>query len=333
MKVITDIRDIADTYRGSVAALGNFDGVHGGHKSVIAEARARASELRAPLSVVCFEPHPRQYFRLKDPPFRLSSLHGKTRLLEALGVDVLFALRFDRDLAEKSAQDFVFDDLGKKLGLVHVVVGADFRFGKGRDGDMSLLSDMGVDEGFGVSALNLVKAHKVNNDDEPLSSTKIRAALREGRVGDANALLGRPWAVDGTVMIGNQRGRTIGFPTANINLGAFLHPALGGYIFRVEILDGPHAGIYGSVGNIGVRPTFGGDNVVLEAHIFDFDGDIYDSHIYVYFVDYLRPEQKFDGIESLVAQIEHDSEIARDTLENWPEDDIRKLYVNQECCK
>ncbi len=329
MKVITDIDEIADTYRGSVAALGNFDGIHAGHKAVISEAREKARELRAPLSVICFEPHPRQFFRLTDPPFRLTSLHAKTRLLEALGVDVLFAMRFERSLAEKSAQDFVLQDLVKRLGLTHLVVGSDFRFGKGRGGDSALLSYMGKEEGFGVTALDLVKAHKVNNDQDPLSSTKIRAALRGGRVSDATKLLGRPWAIDGSVMIGNQRGRTIGFPTANIDLGAYLHPALGGYIFRVEILDGPHAGIYGSVGNIGVRPTFGGDNVVLEAHIFDFEGDIYDRHIYVYFIDYIRPEIKFDGIEGLIAQIETDSQTARETLKAWPIEDIRKLYVNQ----
>lgn len=332
MEIITDINDIPDVYRGSVAALGNFDGVHAGHKAVIAQAKARARELRAPLSVICFEPHPRQYFRLKDPPFRLSSLHAKSRLLEALGIDVLFAIRFERALAQKAAQDFVLDDLIKKLGLVHVVVGADFRFGKDRGGDTTLLSYMGSEEGLGVTALDLVRSDRMTKSQEPMSSTSIRTALREGRVRDANALLDRLWAIDGTVMIGNQRGRTIGFPTANIDLGAYLHPAFGGYIFRVEVCDGPFAGIYGAVGNIGVRPTFGGDNVVLEAHIFDFDYDIYDRHIYVYFIEYLRPEKKFDGIKDLIAQIEHDSRLARETLKNHSEGDIRKLYVNSDGC-
>ncbi|ABS62264.1 riboflavin biosynthesis protein RibF [Parvibaculum lavamentivorans DS-1] len=309
MQIIRHYEHVPPGLRGAVYALGNFDGVHLGHQQVIGKAAEVARELGAPLGVLVFEPHPQQFFFPERPFFRLTPFRAKARLLEGLGVDILAALPFDAHMAQKLAPEFVLDVLVNGLHAVHIVAGYDFRFGKGRGGDVAALSYMGEMEGFGVSIVEEVQAGGVT-----YSSTRIRELLAKGDPRGAADLLGHWWTVETHIQQGDQRGRTIGFPTANLPLGDHVQPALGVYAVKVEIEDGPHKGTYNGVANFGRRPTFDKQDVLLEVHIFDFDGDLYGVHAAISFIEYLRPEQKFDGLESLKAQIAKDSEKARTLL-------------------
>jgi len=313
MQIIRHYEQVPPGLQGGVYALGNFDGVHLGHRKVIGEAARVAGEFGVPLGVLVFEPHPQQFFFPDRPFFRLTPFRAKARLLEKLGVDILAALPFDRHMSRKLAPEFVLDVLVDGLHAVHVVAGYDFRFGKGRGGDAAALSYMGQMEGFGVSVVD-----EVRDDGAAYSSTRIRDLLAQGDPRGAAKLLGHWWSVETHVQQGDQRGRTIGFPTANLPLEDHVEPALGVYAVKVEIEDGPHKGIYDGVANVGRRPTFDKKDVLLEAHIFDFDGDIYGAHAAVSFIEYLRPEQKFDGLESLKAQIARDSDKARTVLAALP---------------
>ena len=315
MQILRHYADVPAPLQGGVYALGNFDGVHLGHQQVIGEARRVAETFGVPLGVLVFEPHPKQFFFPDEPFFRLTPFRSKARILEKLGVDILAALPFDEAMSKKLAPEFVLDVLVGGLHAVHVVAGYDFRFGKGRGGDASVLSYMGVMEGFGVSIVE-----EVRFDGEAFSSTRIRELLGRGEPRAAAKLLGRWWTVETHVRTGDQRGRTIGFPTANLALEDHVEPALGVYAVRVEIEDGPHRGVYDGVANLGRRPTFDKQDVVLEVHIFDFDGDIYGQHAAVAFIDYLRPEQKFSGLDALKAQIAKDSRQAREILAALPTD-------------
>lgn len=317
MKIIRQYTDVLPEQRGAVVALGNFDGVHLGHREVIRQAKKRADTLGVPLGVIVFEPHPREFFLRADKPFRLTSLSQKARLLENEGVDLLYVLTFDQDLAGKLAQDFIFDILVTSLGVVHVVTGYDFRFGKGRGGDVTVIGYMGQEEGYGVTVVDpvaLQAAAKPDNEDEIFSSTRVRNCLRSGRPSDAARLLGGYWTVEGTVLQGDQRGRTIGFPTANVSMDGLVEPALGVYAVKVEVLEGPDAGVYDGVANIGRRPTFDKEEILLEAHLFGFSSDLYGLRVAVSVIDYIRPEQKFDGLDALKNQIHADSQTARDLL-------------------
>lgn len=309
MQIIRHYEQVPPGLRGAVYALGNFDGVHLGHRQVIGKAAAIAREMGVPLGVLVFEPHPQQFFFPDKPFFRLTPFRAKARLLEGLGVDALAALPFDEKMSQKLAPEFVLDVLVNGLHAVHVVAGYDFRFGKGRGGDAAALSYMGEMEGFGVSIVE-----EVQDGGVTYSSTRIRELLAEGDPRGAAKLLGHWWSVETHIQKGDQRGRTIGFPTANLPLEDHVEPALGVYAVKVEIEDGPHKGVYGGVANVGRRPTFDKQDVLLEAHIFDFEGDIYGAHAAVSFIEYIRPERKFDGLESLKAQIAKDSEKAREIL-------------------
>ena len=313
MHIIRHVENAAPGHRGAVFALGNFDGVHRGHQKVIAEAAKTAGQLGVPLGVLVFEPHPRRFFAPDEPFFCLTPFRAKARLLERLGVDILAALPFDAAMAAREPADFVLDILMAGLGVSHVVVGYDFRFGKGRTGDASVLGYLGAEEGFGVTVVEAVK-----EGEEAYSSSRIRALLAEGDPKGAARLLGHWWSVETHIVQGDRRGRTIGFPTANLALENHVEPALGVYAVRIELEDGPHRGLYDGVANVGRRPTFGKDEVVLEVHIFDFDGDIYGRHAAVSFVEFLRPERKFDGLESLRAQIAADAAKARAILAASP---------------
>lgn len=315
MDILRHYSPVPRPLQGGVYALGNFDGVHRGHQMVIGEAARVAREIGAPLGVLVFEPHPRQFFFPDEPFFRLTPFRAKARLLEKLGVEILAALPFDAAMAKKLAPEFVLDVLVNGLHASHVVAGYDFRFGKGRAGDASVLAYMGGEEGFGVSIVDEVK-----HQNQPFSSTRIREKLASGDPRGAAELLGHWWTVETHVMAGDQRGRTIGFPTANLALGEHVQPALGVYAVRVEIEEGPHKGFYDGVANFGKRPTFDKKDVILEVHLFNFEGDIYDHHIAVSFIDYLRPEQKFDGLDSLKAQIAKDGDKARALLAALPRD-------------
>ncbi|MBI1238857.1 MAG: bifunctional riboflavin kinase/FAD synthetase [Alphaproteobacteria bacterium] len=308
MHVIRDWRHVPERWRGAVAAIGNFDGVHRGHQALIGRAMERAAG--RPAGAVVFEPHPVEYFKPDAPSFRLTPFDAKARLLSARGLDVLFALRFDQELATMSAENFVRDVLRGGLGLAAVVVGADFQFGKGRKGNLDLLRREGEALGLGVECVDPV----ILKDDAKVSSTLIREALKNGRPRDAARDLGHWWTVEGHVTRGDQRGRTIGFPTANLALKGTIEPALGVYAVRVTVEDEAGAKTYDGVANFGRRPTFDKKDVLLEVHLFDFAGDLYGKRIAVAFVEFVRPERKFDGLESLKTQIAADCEAARTIL-------------------
>jgi riboflavin kinase / FMN adenylyltransferase len=300
--------------RGAVVAIGNFDGVHLGHQRVIGEAGAIARGLGAPHAVLTFEPHPRSVFRPQDPPFRLTPFRTKARRIEALGVDLLFTLHFDLDFARRSAEDFVEAVLVQGLGVRHVVVGYDFVFGHQRRGDPVLLAQRGAALGFGVTIIDPVAA----TAGAIYSSTRIRDHLVAGEPREAATLLGRFWEIDGRVERGDRRGRTIGFPTANIFLDDYLRPAAGVYAVRAAVDEGGSPHWHDAVANFGTRPTFGGTDLRLEAHLFDFAGDLYGRHLRVALIDHLRPERKFPGLDALKAQIAEDAKQARQILQSLP---------------
>lgn len=312
MEIIRHPNDMPDRLRGCVAALGNFDGFHRGHQAVLGEAGRHARAMGVPLGVITTEPHPRRHFRPDEPPFRLTPFRDRARLFEGFGVDLLGCLTFDAGLAAMSPQDFVLRTLLGGFGVLHVVIGFNYRFGRGRGGDAAVLRWMGDREGFGVSVLSPI-GDSSGAADGVFSSSVIRKALREGRPRPAGDMLGHWWTLSGHVLEGDRRGRMIGFPTLNLGLGEALRPAFGVYAVRADIegLDGIRAG----VANLGQRPTFGGETELLEVHLFDTEGDFYNRHARVEFVDFLRPERKFAGLADLKAQIAKDCEAARRVLE------------------
>jgi riboflavin kinase/FMN adenylyltransferase len=271
------------------------------------EAKRRASELKRPFAALVFEPNPREFFRPKDEPFRLTTFRAKARLLSELGVEILFVLTFDAELASMSAQDFVLEVLVKELAATHVVVGKDFRFGKGRAGDVTVLGYMGEMEGFGTTVFAPIFA----DASVKISSSDIRVALKGGKPDHAARLLGHWWRIEGHVAQGDKRGRLIGYPTANLKLEHVLHPAFGIYAVRAHLPDGR---VFDGAANFGVRPMFAVESPLLEVHLFGFSGDLYGALIAVEFIAYLRPEKKFDTIEALQAQIARDCDDAKRIL-------------------
>lgn len=299
-------------WRGAVLAIGNFDGVHLGHQQVIGQARAEAEKLGAPLGVMLFDPHPQQFFAPDAPPFRLTRLVTRAALLADLGVDFTLALPFDAAMAACEAEDFINDILVAQLGVRGVCVGYDFCFGTGRKGNFAMLADYGDKLGFHAHATDAVLQP---DSTAPFSSSAIRNLLRDGEPEKAAALMGHAFAIEAPVDKGDQRGRTIGFATANMALNDYVLPKFGVYAVRAEILDGSFAGqVLDGVANLGLRPTVGTDKPRLETHLFDFDGDIYDANLRVSLVHFIRPEQKFDGLDALTAQIAKDSDKAREML-------------------
>ncbi len=309
MRIFQGIGAIEAGDRGAAAALGNFDGVHRGHQAVIDIARAEAKAAGAPLGVVTFEPHPRAFFAPDAPPFRLMNAASRAHRMERLGVERLFVLEFNGDLAGLSAEAFAEEMLAKAMGLSHVVVGADFRFGRGRAGDAELLRRLGERLGFGVTVAELI-----SGADGAFSSTAIRQALSDGRPEAAAEMLGHWHRIDGRVAHGEKRGRTLGFPTANISLEGLHLPRFGVYAVTAEVLTGLHKGVYDGAASLGVRPMFGVNAPNLETYLFDFDGDIYGEEISVALVSYLRGEVKFESLDALVAQMTRDCAEARRRL-------------------
>ena len=297
--------DAAD--RGAALALGNFDGVHRGHQQVIAGAARAAGALRAPLGVVTFEPHPRRWFQPDAAPFRLMTLAQQARALDALGVDRLHVLPFEAELAGMSDEAFARQVLHDGLGARHVAAGFDITFGAGRSGDPESLVRYGAALGFSVSTTPRIDAP----DGVKLSSSAIREALGAGDPARAAAILGRPFAVEGVVQHGDKRGRTIGFPTANIPLGDYVRPAFGVYATRSRLPDGREVP---GVANLGRRPTVDGTEERLEVWLFDFAEDLYGQTLDTDLVAFLRPEQKFAGLDALKAQIAADAKAARSLL-------------------
>ena len=312
MRLYRHIDEVKPSERGSVVALGNFDGFHRGHQVVIGEAGRLARAMGLNLTVVVTEPHPVSFFAPNAPAFRLTPFRERAQLLADFGVDQLLVLPFDQPLASKTAQDFVVDILVDGLDAKHVCVGYDYRFGKGRGGGTDVLGWMGEMEGFGLSVIKPVTVGLEGYAGEIYSSTLVRQALKAGEARKSAALLGHWWSINGRVTEGDQRGRTIGFPTANVELGESLQPRLGVYAVRVHV-EGDDS-VYMGVANIGNRPTFDKRDVLMEVHLFDFTGDLYGKHLRAELVAFLRPEQKFDGLDSLKAQIARDGRTARIVL-------------------
>lgn len=306
MKTFDRYADLALEDKGAVIALGNFDGLHRGHQAVIASAKEIADELSAPLGIGLFRPHPFRFFKADAPPFRLMSARIRAGIMPTLGVDCLYEIPFDDVLREMDDVEFVERVLHKGLGIKHVVVGDDFGFGKNRCGNVESLTRLCAERGIGVTALKPVGLHKIYGK---YGSTEIREALRLGDVFHAAHMLSRPWVVDGPVQKGAQRGRTIGFPTANLEFGDLVRPKFGVYCVELRI-DGEDAWHPG-VANTGNRPTVGGEEARLEVHIFDFDTDIYDQYVEVRFRSFIRDEKKFESFDVLKDQIKDDAEGAR----------------------
>ena len=297
--------------RGAAVAIGNFDGVHPGHQTVIHEAGLIAGDMCRPWAVLTFEPHPRAFFTPGSEPFRLTPFRSKARRIAELGADLLIVQRFDKAFSSLPAEDFVNTVLVDGLGAGHVVSGYDFVFGHKRGGNCELLLAMGAKKGFGFTAVNA----QTDSSGEAYSSTRVRERLGDADPRGAAAILGRDFEIEGRVARGEARGKSIGFPTANIPLGAYLRPALGVYAVRAAIEQENGEIWLDGVANIGVRPTFGGDGVVLEVFLFDFDDDLYGKRLRVGLVDFLRPEKKFDGVDDLKAQIAQDSAKAQKILQ------------------
>lgn len=304
MRIYQHWQGLAPDDRSASVAMGNFDGVHLGHQSVI-ELAAQHS----PLGVLTFEPHPREFFAPASPPFRLMNAEARANRLAKLGVERLYQLPFNAEMASFSPEAFAAQVLAEGLGVAHVTVGADFCFGKGRTGTVSDLQDLGNKYGFGVTVASLMQV-----DGCEISSTAIRNALSDGRPRDAAAMLGHWHRIDGEVIHGEKRGRDLGFPTANMSVNGLHLPRLGVYAVKVDVLTGPQAGSYGGAASLGVRPMFGENQPNLETYLFDFQGDLYGHHLSVAFVDYLRPEMKFDGLPALIAQMTADCDAARSIL-------------------
>jgi riboflavin kinase/FMN adenylyltransferase len=309
MRTVRDYQYIGTEDRGASVAIGNFDGVHLGHQAVIALAGEAARQSGAPLGVLTFEPHPREYFAPAAPPFRLMNAEAKAHRLEKLGVDILYELNFNKALSSLSPEEFAGQVIHRGLGLAHVVVGEDFCFGKGRAGGASDLARFGAELGFGVTVTPLLATGGIE-----VSSTRIREALSEGRPGDAARMLGHLHRIEGAVIRGDQRGRELGYPTANMSIAGLHPPKFGVYAVEAEVLAGPHAGRHAAVASLGVRPMFGVNQPNLETHLFDFKGDLYGAHLSVALVEFLRPEATFDSLDALIAQMDRDSEKARRIL-------------------
>ncbi len=305
MKTLQTYKDLKPSEKGAVIALGNFDGLHRGHQAVISQARALADELGAPLGIGLFRPHPFRFFKPDAPPFRLMSAEIRERIMPSLGVDFLYEIPFTDELRELDDTQFVENVLHQGLGIVHVVVGKDYGFGKNRCGNVESLKRLCGERGIGVNALELVGLHRFYGK---YGSTDIRKALEQGDVFHAAHMLSRPWCVDGIVRKGEQRGRTINFPTANLEFADLIRPKFGVYAVEVRLADGTHK--YG-VANTGNRPTVGGQEARLEVHIFDFEADIYGQYIEVDFRCFIRPEKKFESFEALKTQITKDALSAR----------------------
>ncbi|QUS36898.1 bifunctional riboflavin kinase/FAD synthetase [Falsirhodobacter algicola] len=304
MTIHRDWRNIPAGARGASVAMGNFDGLHLGHQAVLDLARTAA-----PLGIVTFEPHPREVFAPDLAPFRLMNAEARANRIAKLGVDHLYELPFGPELAGLTPEAFAREVLAEGLGVTHVVIGRDFRFGAGRAGDAVTLAALGRDCGFDVTIAELVGLA-----GRQISSTAIRTALSEGDPRAAAAMLGHWHRIEGEVLHGDKRGRVLGYPTANMALRGLHLPRFGVYAVLVDVLTGPQAGRYRGAASLGVRPMFDGDVPNLETFLFDFSGDLYGQHLSVAFVDYLRPEQRFDGLPALIAQMDADCDRARGLL-------------------
>ena len=297
---------VPDNLKGSIVALGNFDGFHLGHQAVVGRAVARAFHERRPMVVATFDPHPVRFFKPDLPPFRLTTLDQRERLFAHAGADAMLVFEFGRALASMDAEEFIAEVMAKRVGAAGVVTGDDFTFGKGRTGDAELLKSLGEKRGVIAETVPQVLIDGVR-----VSSGRIREALIAGDSGTATKLLSRDYAIESVVQRGDQRGRELGYPTANLTMGDYQRPKYGIYAVRVTLEDGSeHSG----VASLGIRPTFDPPQELLEAHLFDFDGDLYGRKIEVALHAYLREERRFDSLEALTAAMREDEAQARKVL-------------------
>ena len=304
MELVRGLHNLRPRHRACAATIGNFDGVHLGHQAVLGQLAERAAELQVPVTVITFEPQPREYFSPATAPARLTRFREKVEALRRYGVDRVVCLRFDERLAHLEAEDFIRRILLDGLDVKYLVVGDDFCFGRERSGTFAMLEQTGVEYGFPV-----VNMHTFDIDDSRVSSTRIRAALSRGDLAAAEALLGRQYRMSGRVAHGDKRGREIGFPTANIHLHRTATPVAG--VFAVEMFGISGEPVPG-VANVGTRPTVDGTRTLLEVHLFDFNADIYGQHVQVAFLHKIRDEQRYDSFEALKQQIELDVRDARE---------------------
>ena len=297
---------VPESLCGAVLALGNFDGFHLGHQAVVGEAVRWARDEGRPAIVATFDPHPQRHFAPHSPPFRLTTLDQREELFAAAGADAMLVFHFDAELAGTSAADFVGARLGRHIGAAGVVTGEDFTFGKGRAGNIAVLREEGGKSGIGVRTVG-----PVMDGGAPISSSRVRAALEAGDCVEATRLMTRPFAIRQVVEHGDKVGRTLGFPTANLPLGAYLRPRYGVYAVTGRLPDGR---VVGGAANLGVRPQFDPPKELLEPYFFDFIGDLYGQEIEVALHRFLRDEAKFDSLDALKRQMEADCDEARKVL-------------------
>ena len=309
-RVIKSLSEIANDDKNTVAAVGNFDGVHLGHRKIIEHAKTIADRVGARPSVLTFEPHPRALFQTDGVPFRLSTSVSKARALSETGIDLIFELPFDQTFAQLSAEEFVVKVLKNSLQLNHVVCGYDFVFGHRRRGTAEILETLGSQVGIGVTTIPAVS----EKDGAVYSSTRVRQCLAEGDPIGASELLGRPWSFSAFVETGDQRGRTIGFPTCNLRLHDLVQPSHGVYAVFVQIEN--EGKWLPSVANFGRRPTVNDRGALFEVNLFDIERDLYNKSLTVCIMDLIRPELKFDGLDALKTQIALDAASARAILAN-----------------
>jgi riboflavin kinase / FMN adenylyltransferase len=299
---------VPERLRGAIVALGNFDGFHLGHQAVVGRAVERARAEGRPVLVATFDPHPARYFKPDLPPFRLTTLSQRERLFAAAGADAMLVFNFDRELAETLASEFILERLLGNIAAAGVVTGEDFTFGRGRGGNVAVLRGAGAELGFSVDAVG-----PVSDGEGPISSSRIREALRAGDCAAAARLMTRPFAIEGIVEHGDKRGRQLGYPTANLSLGKYLRPRFGVYAVRGRL---PGGEVLDGVANLGIRPTFDPPKELLEPYFFDWSGDLYGQLIEVELIEHIRAEQRFDSLEALKARMREDEMAARSILKS-----------------
>lgn len=310
MKIFRDLSHIPEEYKNCVVTLGNFDGLHLGHRAIINQAKTIAAAEKSPLALMTFEPHPREYFAREKTGngIRIMSLRSKLESIKSLGVECVFLMRFNAALTNCSAHDFIKNILIGKLQARHVITGENFYFGKNRSGDKNLMAQQAGEFGFGYTAAKQV----TGVDGEIISSSKIRNLLSHGKMDEAGKLLGSLYHISGRVKHGEGRGHKLGFPTANIALGKLFLPCYGVYAVRVKI-EGEST-FRNAVANLGVKPTFGISAPLLEVHLFDYENDLYGKRLCVEFIEFIRAEQKFVSLDELKKQISLDCETAKQIL-------------------
>lgn len=304
MEIINGVRNIRPRHHGCVATMGNFDGVHRGHQHILSDLTSRARALGVPSTLITFEPQPREFFAGNEVPPRLTRLREKALLLDRAGLDRLMLLPFNEKTARTPARWITHDLLHEMLGARHVIVGDDLRFGRDREGDFSVMQAAGAELGYGVSRFETIE-----HEGERISSTRVRQALAAGDFALALALLGHEYFIMGRVVYGRQLGRQLGVPTANIRLHRYKAALEGVYCVTAE---GEGGQVYNGIANIGVRPTVDGKEPLLEVHIFDYSGDLYNKLLTIRFKRKLRNEQAFESIDALKAQIDRDIADARE---------------------